>query len=266
VGRLDVELTLRDMVVSRAKAKVLIESGHVLVNGRCCQKCAFTVTDADVIQICGGESRFVSRGGYKLLKAMDTFSILLEHAVCMDVGASTGGFTDCMLQHGAAKVYAIDVGTDQLADVLRNDPRVISMEQVNFRYLTSREMPEPIDFSSVDVSFISLDKIFPSLFELLSQEGRAVCLIKPQFECGKESVGKNGVVRNPNVHLRVLYHILDLADQQGFSVLGLTYSPIRGPQGNIEYLIYLSKEKNKGLSVSPEETVKSAHQELGDID
>ncbi|MBR6548370.1 MAG: TlyA family RNA methyltransferase [Clostridia bacterium] len=264
MSRLDKELLDRNLVVSRAKAKVLIDGGNVYVNGKCCKKCSLVVNDVDEIEIRGGEMRFVSRGGYKLLKAIETFSINLQNMVCMDVGASTGGFTDCMLQHGADKVYAVDVGTNQLVDSLRQDRRVVSMEQVNFRYMTSKDISESIDFASVDVSFISLEKILPPLFEVLSSKGRAVCLIKPQFEAGKENIGKNGIVRNQNVHLRVLYQLLRLINDTGFTVLGLTFSPVKGSHGNIEYLVYITKEMAEACLVVPEQTVKAAYQELGD--
>ena len=195
---------------------------------------------------------FVSRGGLKLQKAMQTFPVTLEDKVCMDVGASTGGFTDCMLQSGARKVYAIDVGYGQLAWKLRTDPRVVNLERTNFRYCTREQVPDEADFSSVDVSFISLRIILPVLYALLRDGGEAVCLIKPQFEAGRENVGKKGVVRDPAVHAQVVRDVTDFAVRTGFSVRGLTFSPIRGPEGNIEYLMYLCKASD-GANVARDE-------------
>ena len=193
---------------------------------------------------------FVSRGGYKLEKAMKAFPIKLENCVCMDIGASTGGFTDCMLQCGASKVYAIDVGYGQLAWKLRTDERVVNLERTNFRYLTKENVSEGIDFASIDVSFISLKKILPVLFEFLKLGGQTVALIKPQFEAGKDKVGKKGVVRDIETHKEVVSSIVSFAFETGFSVLGLDFSPIRGPEGNIEYLIYLSKDSKQTLTVN----------------
>jgi 23S rRNA (cytidine1920-2'-O)/16S rRNA (cytidine1409-2'-O)-methyltransferase len=262
--RLDMALTHRGLTASRSKAQSLIRSGNVYVNGKPCQKASLSVLDTDQLEIRGEQCPFVSRGGYKLLKAIDTFHISLDGLVCMDVGASTGGFTDCMLQHGAKKVYAVDVGTDQLAEKLRMDERVVCKEQCNFRYATRNEIPEEIDFASVDVSFISLGKILPTLYQLLSLGGQAVCLIKPQFEAGRENLSKNGVVRNKNVHIRVIDGVLREISSVGFGVLGLTHSPIKGPMGNIEYLVYITKAEQNMQETDPEIIVKNAHKELGE--
>ncbi len=262
--RLDVALTLRGLTPSRAKAAALISSGCVVVNGKVCPKSSQSVMETDTIEITQQE-RFVSRGGYKLLQAIEMFSIDLQDRLCMDVGASTGGFTDCMLQFGAKKVYAVDVGTDQLAEKLRKDDRVVSKEQCNFRYATREDIPDLIDFASVDVSFISLNKILPTLYGLLAPNGSAVCLIKPQFEAGKENLSKAGVVRNANVHIRVISGVLDDIKSVGFIPLGLTFSPITGPKGNIEYLVYITKDTTCCVgAVDPRRVVETAHKELGD--
>lgn len=215
--------------------------GSVYVNGQRCIKAGEQVKDDDVIELRGKKNPYVSRGGYKLEKAMQEFPIQLKDKVCMDIGASTGGFTDCMLQNGAKKVYSIDVGYGQLAWKLVIDPRVVNMERTNFRYVTEEQIPEPIDFASVDVSFISLKIILPVLRERLRSGGQAVCLIKPQFEAGRDKVGKKGVVRDLKVHTEVVETITGFAIDHGFSLLGLTYSPIKGPEGNIEYLMYIEK-------------------------
>lgn len=260
--RLDIAMTKQGLTVSRSRAQAIVAAGGVFVNGHCCRKASYLVKEADTIEIRSGESRFVSRGGYKLLKAVNEFSLSFAGMVCMDVGASTGGFTDCMLQYGARRVYTIDVGTDQLAACLRQDARVICREQCNFRYITKDEIPEPIDFASVDVSFISLDKIIPVLYNLLSINGQAVCLIKPQFEAGRSLVGKNGVVRDPAVHLQVLQQVTAAMQQQGFFIKALTYSPIKGPQGNIEYLALLCKKNQPILPIPLQQVVQAAHKEL----
>ncbi len=226
---------------SREKAKAMIMAGSVYVNGQRCLKAGEQVKEDDRIEVRGKKMPYVSRGGYKLAKAMEEFPITLQDKICMDIGASTGGFTDCMLQNGATKVYSIDVGYGQLAWKLVTDPRVVNMERTNFRYVTEEQIPEPIDFASVDVSFISLKIILPVLRERLRDGGQAVCLIKPQFEAGREKVGKKGVVRDVKVHTEVVTMITDFALENGFSLLGLTFSPIKGPEGNIEYLMYLEK-------------------------
>lgn len=239
--RLDVALVEGGYAESREKAKRLIMSGIVYVNNQKSDKAGNTVTADDVIEVRGQTLKYVSRGGLKLEKAMQVFPITLDGFVCADIGASTGGFTDCMLQNGAKKVYSIDVGYGQLAWKLRTDERVINLERTNFRYVTKEQVPDELDFASVDVSFISLSHIFPVMRELLKENGRAVCLIKPQFEAGKENVGKKGVVRDKNVHIDVVEKILNLCIQNKFSVLGLDFSPIKGPEGNIEYLCFIEK-------------------------
>lgn len=245
--RLDTALFERGFAESREKAKALIMSGVVYVNNQKSDKAGNTVKPDDIIEVRGETLKYVSRGGLKLEKAMQSFPIDLSGCVCMDIGASTGGFTDCMLQNGAARVYAVDVGYGQLAWRLRTDERVINLERTNFRYITAEQIPEAIDFASVDVSFISLYHIFPRLNSLLRSSGRAVCLIKPQFEAGKENVGKKGVVRDKAVHIAVIEKIISLALENGFSVLGLDFSPVKGPEGNIEYLCFLEKSDNPQL-------------------
>ena len=262
--RLDVAVFERGLTDSRAKAGALIMAGQVFVNGQKALKSGQNVKEDDQIEVRGEKMPFVSRGGYKLDKAVKAFDLSLQDKICMDIGASTGGFTDCMLQNGAKKVYSIDVGYGQLAWKLRTDERVVNLERTNFRYATREQVPDEIDFSSVDVSFISLYHILPVLNSLLANNGEAVCLIKPQFEAGKEKVGKKGVVRDLNVHLEVVKKIISLAVENGFSVLGLQFSPIKGPEGNIEYLIYLKKSDEPIVdeSVQPEILVNQSHTEL----
>lgn len=241
--RLDVILVKQGFAPSREKAKAILMTGSVFVNGQREDKAGTTFDESTIqIEVKGSALKYVSRGGLKLEKAMEEFPVTLNGAVCMDIGASTGGFTDCMLQNGAVKVYAIDVGHGQLAWKLRSDERVVCMEKTNFRYVTSEEITDRIDFASVDVSFISLTKILIPARELLRAQGQMVCLIKPQFEAGREKVGKKGVVRDPQVHEEVIHKIVDYADLIGFAVNGLTYSPIKGPEGNIEYLVYIVKK------------------------
>ena len=239
-------------------------AGIVYVNNQKVDKAGFELKEGDVLEVRGKTLQYVSRGGLKLEKAMQEFPITLEGKVCMDVGASTGGFTDCMLQNGAVKVYSVDVGYGQLAWKLRIDERVVNLERTNFRYATREQIPDEIDFASVDVSFISLKHILPNLNTLLAFDGQAVCLIKPQFEAGKEKVGKKGVVRDLNVHLEVVENVINLAVENGFSVMGLQFSPIKGPEGNIEYLIYLNKSANPIVSenVNAKELVNMSHTEL----
>lgn len=241
--RLDVILVNQGYAPSREKAKAIIMSGNVYVNGQKEDK-AGTAFDVSKIQleVRGSSLKYVSRGGLKLEKAMEQWQFDLKDCVCMDIGASTGGFTDCMLQNGAVKVYSVDVGHGQLAWKLRNDERVVCMEQTNFRYLVREDIQDDLDFASVDVSFISLTKILIPARNLLKVGGQMVCLIKPQFEAGREKVGKNGVVREPEIHEEVIRKIVDYADSIGFAVLHLEYSPIKGPEGNIEYLLHLKKE------------------------
>ena len=238
--RLDVLLFERGLCESRQRAQAVIMSGQVYVAGQKVNKAGTAVEEAAEIEIRGNLLPFVSRGGLKLEKAMKTFRFSLDGCICADIGASTGGFTDCMLQSGASRVYAVDVGYGQLAWKLRQDPRVVSLERTNARHLTREQIPDPLDFASIDVSFISLKLILPALRPLLNKTGQVACLIKPQFEAGKDKVGKKGVVRDPDVHLEVLEHFFQHAAEAGFSVRGLTFSPIRGPEGNIEYLGHLS--------------------------
>ena len=248
--RLDTVVVELGFAETRSKASAIIMSGEIYVNGQKETKAGYTVKEKDKIEFKGKKMPFVSRGGYKLEKAMKTFPIMLDNCVCMDIGASTGGFTDCMLQCGASKVYAIDVGYGQLAWKLRTDERVVNLERTNFRYLTNETVTEEIDFASIDVSFISLKKILPVLFDFLKIGGQTVALIKPQFEAGKDKVGKKGVVRDIETHKEVVSSIVEFANETGFSVLGLDFSPIRGPEGNIEYLVYLSKDTEKILAVN----------------
>ena len=237
--RLDVALTQRGLAESRQKAQALIMAGEVYVNGQKETKAGAPVKEEDALEVQGKALPYVSRGGLKLEKAMQVWPIDLKGAVCADIGASTGGFTDCMLQNGARLVYAVDVGYNQLDWRLRTHPQVVCMERTNARYLTAEQIPEPLDFFSVDVSFISLSLILPALRPLIREGGQAVCLVKPQFEAGKEKVGKHGVVRDPAVHLEVLERFLDHAAQSDFTIKDITFSPIKGPEGNIEYLGYL---------------------------
>lgn len=246
--RLDAAVFELGLCDSRSKASAMIMSGAVYVNGQKETKAGYTVKTTDKIELRGKQMPYVSRGGYKLEKAMKYFSITLSDCVCMDIGASTGGFTDCMLQNGAKKVYSIDVGYGQLAWKLRTDERVVNLERTNFRYLTADTVTDEIDFASIDVSFISLKLILPVLFGFLKQGGKCVALIKPQFEAGKEKVGKKGVVRDISTHIEVVDSIVNFAVETGFSVLGLTFSPIKGPEGNIEYLVFLSKDGESSLS------------------
>lgn len=262
--RLDLAVLERGHTESREKAKALIMAGAVYVNGQKQLKAGTTVTEEDVIEVRGEKMPYVSRGGFKLEKAMQEFGLTLTGKVCADIGASTGGFTDCMLQNGAVKVYAIDVGYGQLAWKLRTDERVVNLERTNFRYITEQEIPEPVDFASVDVSFISLRIILPVLRERLREGGQAVCLIKPQFEAGRENVGKKGVVRDPHVHEEVIETITDFALNNGFSLLGLTFSPIKGPEGNIEYLMYVEKTETplRCTEVTSGELAAASHNAL----
>lgn len=242
--RLDILLVKRGLVTSREKAKTTIMAGNVFVKGQREDKAGTTFPDDVEIEIRGQAMPYVSRGGWKLEKAMDKFGVKLNNKVCTDVGSSTGGFTDCMLQNGAKKVYAIDVGRGQLDWKLRQDERVICMEKTNIRYVTPEDLGEKIDFSSIDVSFISLTKVLQPIRNYLAEEGEIVALIKPQFEAGREKVGKKGVVREKTTHYEVIQKIIDYALSIGFDVKALTYSPIKGPEGNIEYLVYLKKTQD----------------------
>lgn len=263
--RLDAAVFELGLCDSRSKASAMIMSGSVYVNGQKETKAGYTVKPTDKIELKGKQMPYVSRGGYKLEKAMKYFPITLSDCVCMDIGASTGGFTDCMLQNGAKKVYSIDVGYGQLAWKLRTDERVVNLERTNFRYLTNETVTEEIDFASIDVSFISLKLILPVLFGFLKQGGKCVALIKPQFEAGKEKVGKKGVVRDISTHIEVISSIVAFALETGFSVLGLTFSPIKGPEGNIEYLVFLTKDGESSISFDESyitEIAETSHKKL----
>lgn len=245
--RLDIRLVREGLCDSREKAKALIMSGNVYVGEEREDKAGTMVPEDKPIRIRENPLRYVSRGGLKLEKAISRFSLQMENKVCIDAGASTGGFTDCMLQNGAKRVYAIDVGYGQLAWSLRSDERVVVLEKTNVRFLTEEQVPELCDFASADLSFISLTKVLDSIAARLTQNGQMVCLVKPQFEAGRENVGKKGVVRDAAVHEEVLRGITDWVLAHGFSILGLTYSPVRGPEGNIEYLLYLEKGGSSDL-------------------
>ena len=265
--RLDVLLVNRGMFESRAKAQAAVMAGQVLVNEQKIDKPGTPVAPEVPIRLLGNKLPYVSRGGLKLEKALQIFPISVDGKVVADIGASTGGFTDCALQNGAAKVYAIDVGYGQLAWKLRNDERVVNMERTNVRYLEADSLPEQVDAATIDVAFISLDKILPAVHKILKPEGFVVALIKPQFEAGREKVGKKGVARDPKVHLEVIQTVLQTAMNLGFSILDLEYSPIKGPEGNIEYLVHLKKsqEGEKGAEVNAEAVVEAAHGELDRI-
>lgn len=247
--RLDVLLVERNLVESRQRAKTMIMTGNVLVNNQREDKAGTKVPVDAEIRIKGNPLPYVSRGGLKLEKAMKNFDVTLEGKVCADIGASTGGFTDCMLQNGAVKVYSIDVGYGQLAWSLRNDPRVVCMEKTNVRYITPADIEELANFASIDVSFISLDKIMDAVLGILTEDGQVVCLIKPQFEAGREKVGKKGVVRDPEVHREVIERVVGQMVERKVAIKGLSYSPIRGPEGNIEYLLHISKS---GEGIDPD--------------
>lgn len=260
--RLDVLLVNRNLAQSREKAKAIIMSGIVFVDGQKEDKAGTAFEDTVHIEVRGNTLKYVSRGGLKLEKAMTCFGIELEGRVCMDVGASTGGFTDCMLQNGAVKVYAVDVGHGQLDWKLRNDRRVVCMEKTNIRYVTGEHVPDPIQFASIDVSFISLTKVLGPVKALLTGDGQVVCLIKPQFEAGREKVGKKGVVREKSTHLEVIEAVTAFAGSIGFEILNLEFSPIKGPEGNIEYLLYLQNHPLR--DGKPQEMLKAAGK-AGDI-
>ena len=264
--RLDVLLVKRNLAVSREKAKAVIMAGEVYVDGQKEDKAGSMFQDSVHIEVRGNTLPYVSRGGLKLEKAMTHFGVSLEGKVCLDVGASTGGFTDCMLQNGAKRVYAIDVGHGQLDWKLRNDPRVVCMEKTNIRYVVPDDIGEQADFSSIDVSFISLTKVLLPVRELLGEGGEIVCLIKPQFEAGREKVGKKGVVRDPAVHLEVIEKIVDYAKSISFEILNVEFSPIKGPEGNIEYLLYLRRlkegQESERMVFESAQIVKKAHETL----
>lgn len=255
----------KGLLESREKAKAMIMSGMVYVNNQKSDKPGETVEESAEIELRGKKLQYVSRGGLKLEKAMALFPITLTGKVCMDIGASTGGFTDCMLQNGAAKVYAVDVGYGQLAWKLRTDPKVVCLERTNARYLTKAEIPDPVALVSVDVSFISLTLILPAVAPLLAENGMALCLIKPQFEAGRDKVGKKGVVRDSAVHREVIEKIIAFSLSNGYNVCGLTFSPVKGPEGNIEYLIHLQRSQEPACLLcenAAEKTVEESHREL----
>ena len=262
--RLDTVVVDLGFAETRSKASAIIMSGEIFVNGQKETKSGYAVKETDKIEFKGKKMPFVSRGGYKLEKAMKSFDISLNDCICMDIGASTGGFTDCMLQCGASKVYSIDVGYGQLAWKLRTDERVVNLERTNFRYVTREQVPDEVDFASVDVSFISLKLILPVMHTLLKDGGHSVCLIKPQFEAGKENIGKKGVVRDKSVHEDVVANITSFAAKNGFKVLGVDFSPIKGPEGNIEYLMYIEKCENGEMlwEGSVTELVERSHENL----
>lgn len=262
--RLDIILVEKGFFESREKAKAVIMSGCVYVNNQKADKAGSSYDENVAVEVRDNHMRYVSRGGYKLEKAMEVFPISLDDKVTMDIGASTGGFTDCMLQNGAKKVYAVDVGYGQLAWKLRNDERVVNLERTNMRYVTSEQIPEPVDFFSVDVAFISLKLILPAALGVCAENAEGVCLIKPQFEAGRENVGKNGVVRDQKVHQSVVREIIDFCLANGFSVCGLDYSPIKGPQGNIEYLLYIRRcdAPENLLTTTAEEVAAASHEAL----
>lgn len=262
--RLDVLLVERGLQETRQKAQATIMSGLVFVNNQKVDKVGTPVANDAEIEVRGNALKYVSRGGLKLEKAMTSFALSLDSCICGDIGASTGGFTDCMLQNGAKKVYAVDVGYGQLDWKLRNDPRVVCMERTNARYLSHEQIPDELDFASIDVSFISLKLILPAVHNVLKAGGHIACLVKPQFEAGREKVGKKGVVRDPGVHLEVLENFLIHAKESGFTVLDLTYSPIRGPEGNIEYLGYLESGEWVEKKFDLKALVEASHSELGE--
>ena len=266
--RLDVLLVERRLADSREKAKAVIMSGIVYVNGQKEDKAGQTFDVTSNIELRGSTLKYVSRGGLKLEKAMNEFPIELDGTVCMDVGSSTGGFTDCMLMNGAVKVYSVDVGHGQLAWKLRQDDRVVVMEKTNIRYVTPEDIEDVLDFASIDVSFISLTKVLLPVKNLLKSGGEVVCLIKPQFEAGREKVGKKGVVRDKSVHEEVIEMVLNYAVSIGYDILGLSFSPIKGPEGNIEYLAFLTKTSDeKGtlkISFEPSEVVLQSHKVLNE--
>lgn len=260
--RLDILLVDRGLALSREKAKAIIMSGIVYVNGQKEDKAGSTFDEDAEVEVRGSTLKYVSRGGLKLEKAINEFGVRCEGKVCMDVGASTGGFTDCMLQNGAVKVYAVDVGHGQLDWKLRNDDRVVCMEKTNIRYVTPDDIAEKVELSSIDVSFISLSKVLPAVRELLTEKGEVVALIKPQFEAGREKVGKKGVVREQSTHVEVIEACMQYAHDNNFRILNLTWSPIRGPEGNIEYLYHLTKddEATEKTGIDVKKLVEESHE------
>ena len=260
--RLDVLLTEQGYADTRSKAQAIIMAGLVYVDGQKADKAGISYEETVSIEVRGGVCPYVSRGGLKLEKALRDFGVKPEGYVCSDSGASTGGFTDCLLQQGAKKVFAIDVGYGQLDWKIRSDPRVVVKERTNIRYVTPEELGEPLDLSVIDVSFISLKIVLPTIKTLLKPEGQVLCLIKPQFEAGKDKVGKKGVVREPEIHKEVLDMFVELADNLGFTILGLTFSPVKGPEGNIEFLGHLTLRQVEGIRPDTAEVVRMAHESL----
>lgn len=260
--RLDVLLVERNLAQSRQRAKADIASGLVFVDGKRAEKPGAAVESAADIQVKGGACPYVSRGGLKLSKALTYFDVDVANKTAIDVGASTGGFTDCLLQNGAQKVYAVDVGCEQLASSLRIDPRVIYMERANIRYIAPEQIGEMLDLAVIDVSFISLKLVLPAVDKLLKETGQILCLIKPQFEAGRDKIGKNGVIRDPAVHLEVLTAFSGDAEQMGFHIYGITFSPVKGPEGNIEFLAHLSKEPLPAIKIDLAQLVSQAHEDL----
>ena len=260
--RVDILLVKRGLAESREKAKAVIMSGIVYVDGQKEDKAGQTFADTANIEVRGNTLKYVSRGGLKLEKAMECFDVSVKDKVCMDIGASSGGFTDCMLQNGAKKVYAVDVGHGQLAWKLRNDTRVVVMEKTNIRYVKPEDIGESIDFASIDVSFISLSKVLPAAYNLLGERGEIVALIKPQFEAGREKVGKKGVVREKSTHIEVIQNCFAYAKENGFFVRELEFSPVKGPEGNIEYLYHLVKSGDVDSDIDIEAVVNTAHEKL----
>lgn len=257
--RLDIYLFENGYAKSRSSAQALIMEGIVYVNNQKAMKAGDMINGDELIEIRGKTLEYVSRGGLKLEKAIKSFDINLNNLVCMDIGASTGGFTDCMLKNGASKVYSVDVGYGQLAWKLRQDERVINMERTNIRYVERNNIQDDLDFFSVDVSFISLKKVLPVAYNLLKDGGRGACLIKPQFEAGREKVGKKGVVRDVSVHKEVIKNVIDFTKEIGFSVKGLDYSPIKGPEGNIEYLMFVEKSFDDSIDFDIDKVVNLSH-------
>ena len=263
--RLDVLLVKRGLAPSREKAKAIIMSGIVFVENCREDKAGSTFDEKVNIEVRGKTLKYVSRGGLKLEKAMEAFGVQIEGKTCMDVGASTGGFTDCMLQNGAVKVYSVDVGHGQLAWKLVTDDRVVCMDRTNIRYVTREDIDDDIEFASIDVSFISLTKVLEPVKHLLSDNGQIVSLIKPQFEAGRENVGKKGVVRDKKIHKQVINMVVDFAKSIGFSIIALDYSPVKGPEGNIEYLLYMQKDERNLLeqnNIDVDAVVEASHLEL----
>ena len=260
--RLDVLLTEQGYADTRSKAQAIIMAGQVYVDGQKADKPGISYVDTVSIEVRGDVCPYVSRGGLKLEKALRDFGVRPEGYVCSDSGASTGGFTDCLLQQGASKVFAIDVGYGQLDWKIRSDPRVVVMERTNIRYVTPEDLGEPLDLSVVDVSFISLKIVLPTIKTLLKPTGQVLCLIKPQFEAGREKVGRKGVIRDPETHKEVLDMFVELADQLGFTILGLTFSPVKGPEGNIEFLGHLTLAEAEGLRPDTAQVVRQAHETL----